>query len=462
MATISASTFIADTTIAIRDILLNNMTDPITRTGNQKFVMTCVDEETECLTIEGWKRVTELKELDSILSFNIQSQTYEEDQILGITYGDYSGEVYEVDNKNLKMLVTPNHRVLVNMISNKNKYKLITPDKINKNHKIPIVASRLKWEKPLIVEDNLVQLIGWILAEGHIYPDGGISIYQSDKNIKYVNEIKILLQSLNLTFSEYTRLRKYALEHDFYIHKKDSEIIQKYINNKELSMSLLTRLTLDQLNLLFETLIKGDGSIRKDGRMTFIQKDKKFMDNFQILCFLLGKKSTIYKRENVHYVNVGKAKALSLFSKGKSFVKRKAYTGKVWCPRTKNGTWIARRNNHIFVTGNSYPERDTAYPLVTVIVRNISTNTPTGFRSEVMGYDMDIEIRVWARNMKEMDEITDQVITQLRTRQIDGTSGTIDSNLFDMDMVSSVVVAEEGKQGVKSRVMVFRYLYIAG
>jgi len=121
-----------------------------------------------------------------------------------------------------------------------------------------------------------------------------------------------------------------------------------------------------------------------------------------------------------------------------------------------------RAANDKFVM-TSYPERpNTVWPVVTVRARNVNTFAPTGFRSEVMAFIVPVEIRVWARNMLEKDELTDQVIAQLRTRQIDGTSGTIDSNLFDMELISSVDVDESGKGAIKSRVMIFSYSYIAG
>lgn len=44
-------------------------------------------------------------------------------------------------------------------------------------------------------------------------------------------------------------------------------------------------------------------------------------------------------------------------------IQKNLYKGKIWCPRTKNGTWVARRNGRIFITGNTFPEALCDIPL---------------------------------------------------------------------------------------------------
>ena len=36
-----------------------------------------------------------------------------------------------------------------------------------------------------------------------------------------------------------------------------------------------------------------------------------------------------------------------------SIERRYLYTGRVWCPKTKNSTWLARRRGTVYFTGNS-------------------------------------------------------------------------------------------------------------
>jgi integrase len=38
----------------------------------------------------------------------------------------------------------------------------------------------------------------------------------------------------------------------------------------------------------------------------------------------------------------------------KKHIKLIDYNGVVWCPQNKNQTWIAKRNNKISITGNSF------------------------------------------------------------------------------------------------------------
>ena len=54
------------------------------------------------------------------------------------------------------------------------------------------------------------------------------------------------------------------------------------------------------------------------------------------------------------------------------------YNGIIWCPQTNNGTWIARRNGTIFITGNSYGEATYAFalhkPVLIVTTKKLKPN----------------------------------------------------------------------------------------
>ena len=124
--------------------------------------------------------------------------------------------------------------------------------------------------------------------------------------------------------------------------------------DKELNKFLVS-LPRGELKAFFIGLISGDGHIRKDdGRISFIQKSRKTKDWFQIIAFRLGYHS-IQNKNVVYLTNRGFIGIRGTNGKGKS-IKKIYYRGKVWCPKTPNGTWVARRNGKIFITGNTFPE----------------------------------------------------------------------------------------------------------
>ena len=108
----------------------------------------------------------------------------------------------------------------------------------------------------------------------------------------------------------------------------------------------------------------------------------------------------------------------------------------------------------------SYPKRAVSYPIITITDRGIIQPSRLGMASEGTLITIDVEIRVWGRNVKERDEIFQEVYDYLRTNQLDTSTGLSDSNLHDFSLQSAVNVDEDGEQGIKSKVCEYRFLII--
>jgi len=113
---------------------------------------------------------------------------------------------------------------------------------------------------------------------------------------------------------------------------------------------------------------------------------------------------------------------------------------------------ISRTNSFIMT---SYPTRDVKYPLITIKTTNIETRS-LGMSSESHWATLNIEIRVWARNEKEKDGLTQEVIDRLRDIQY-GTGGTNDEQIYGFRLLSAVPIEEEGEKTPKSMVMEYQY-----
>ena len=108
----------------------------------------------------------------------------------------------------------------------------------------------------------------------------------------------------------------------------------------------------------------------------------------------------------------------------------------------------------------SYPQRNVTYPIITVTDRGINQAGRLGMASEGTLISIDVEVRVWARNVRERDELSQQIYEYLRTNQLDTTTGLAESNLHDFSLMSAVNVDEIGEQAVKSKVMEYRFLVV--
>jgi hypothetical protein len=120
-----------------------------------------------------------------------------------------------------------------------------------------------------------------------------------------------------------------------------------------------------------------------------------------------------------------------------------------------------RPSNERFVL-TAYPQRAVTYPIITVKDVNSEGLSRLGMQSELHSMRLSLEIRIWARNIKEKDELTQQVINRLRSTQFSGAAPKSTANIHDFNVLSAVNIDEPGDGGVKSKVIEVEYFYILG
>lgn len=116
---------------------------------------------------------------------------------------------------------------------------------------------------------------------------------------------------------------------------------------------------------------------------------------------------------------------------------------------------ITRTDNSFVMT--SFPKRNTQYPLITV--RNTGCDTRRlGIGSETIWINVNIEVRVFARNSKECDSLTEDVVNTLRSAQF-GSGSTNDEQIYGFNLTSlNYLVDEEGDQNIiHSKILEFAY-----
>jgi len=116
-------------------------------------------------------------------------------------------------------------------------------------------------------------------------------------------------------------------------------------------------------------------------------------------------------------------------------------------------------NNKFCLT--SYPERPVEYPIVTVTQQNMSADGRLGMQTETHIYTLKVEVRVWAKNTRQRDNITQEIINDLRDAQLTNSTGTIANNLVNFEIDSVVEVSEGGKGGIHSKVITLNYRFVA-
>lgn len=331
----------------------------------------CVDTETEALTISGWKKFNQLKIGELLVAFDMTNERLRYEPLQDFKVYDYEGDMIQIKTLQTDMLLTPNHRVVSRRFNKRKKclgkYRIVSASDIKERDKIPVIA---EWEEGTYgllpsPSPDLAELIGWVIAEGYI-KNHTITIYQSVNNKRYVETIKSLLERCNIKYRYKINHKKYKDEIKetgcFFLNWYSSKHILSYIPNKtfEPYMMLWDK---ECLQRLFNGFVKGDGHIRGDKRIQVNQKDKKNVDLFQYLCFRLNKRSLISKPRLFSIFITDKKYVTIRSTKGKVNKQTVHYKGKIWCPKLPSGTWVARRNGKIFITGNTFPP-DLVEPMI--------------------------------------------------------------------------------------------------
>ena len=133
----------------------------------------CYDEETEVLTNHGWKKWQDVNYQD-MLATRTSSGHFQFHFPTQLFCYDYKGRMYRIKSKQVDLLVTPNHNLLVaeeTIGENiKGQFKLIKAEDLN--HKTAIFTNSAEWfdfdknPPPKLVSANMVGVLGYYNAFG--------------------------------------------------------------------------------------------------------------------------------------------------------------------------------------------------------------------------------------------------------------------------------------------------------
>lgn len=341
------------------------------------FIYTCVDTETECLTEEGWKRYDQIKAGDKVYGVDDAGKLIETYvQAMNIHPGEH--KVLSIGNVHgFSMVATENHKCVVQNYNSRDK-KWQTPLKrmaadLRPNNYIVRVPLGGDLPRQQVYSDDFVALLSWVLAEGSYHKHRNcktkrnVRIVQSvSHNPKYVAEIEGILRRLGGHYKRYDQKRKTDHMAMFSLRMPLSTQVLDAIPDKEITAELVGRFTTEQMRLFLDAFVRADGHIMKPrcggsviaegvalaGGSVITQKLTSNIDLLQMMATLTGRSSSIYPRSKHDFSALYLANQTKRSTVKKMAVER-IVVDTVWCPTTTCGTWIARRNGRVFVTGNS-------------------------------------------------------------------------------------------------------------
>lgn len=342
----------------------------------------CVDEETEALTTDGWRRYDQLYNGQLILTKNCNTGILEWQPIENINiYPDYQGDLYSFEGKTFSALTNGKHRWLCNHDSKPgSKAEFLTTEELY-NSKIvrPIHRTgEYNGNRKKVLDDDLVYLLGIILTDGHLRyyrdktkPRYGKPWYALITQSKEKN-IPLIQSAIDKLDNRFTYIHKvYGKKHVWKFNKDFADYLDTIIPNKKLNMSLIYSLTKSQIRLLLDGMILGDGC--KHGTRILTSSIEQ-ANLIQVLVVMAGYYSNILINDNrgIHISNkikrgkiitknisylvtIGESKYFHHRStRGINHIKKLSNQKQlIWCPTVKNGTWVCRRKGKTYITGNS-------------------------------------------------------------------------------------------------------------
>ena len=383
----------------------------------------CVPLDTEILTIDGWKTGTELNAGDIALGYDHKAGTLQWEPVTQVNrYPEFNGDLIRFKHHSLDMLCTDKHRVPV--LKNGRPIVLLAEEiKPAQRQKIPVsgsyTASTIQH-----FDDNFVELVGWFVTEGCVHHRGKWAGNRYTGLGKKRNPNGMLIATISQKEGRFgERIKRLASIYGNTVHGPYSDgmlswRVPSYMRDmllsvapkKELTVQFLSRLTRNQLHLLFETMIDGDGT-RNGKAVHFWQKNSATRDAFEILCVMIGKAfKTSFKRN----CDVGQTYVWNGESVGLETVKitRVKHDGMVWCPVLPSSFWVARRNGRVFMTGNTQASvevaawREYGHNVAGTLFLAVSTGTRQGSIAEFYKPYDEALVEAWHARRNEAQGMT--------------------------------------------------------
>lgn len=360
----------------------------------------CYDEQTEILTQNrGWIPFKELSLSDRIYTRNPNGEIEIHNPDKLFRY-EYHGNMYHFKNQKVDLLVTPNHR-MVYLDKHTKEQSFVRADEYNYHkHGIPRKAVNTSegqqyfiipkiennwetgmyknkhkkiWQEMKVPMKYWLQFLGWFVSEGsldneNIAKDHGYRVFISQKKDANIPIIKDILSHLPWKFNYSKRFGTFIITNKqlwYYLRNN----VKTNCYDTRVPREIIKSCSKDQLRLLVDSMVLGDGSINKrTGQKAYYTTSYELISNLQEILVLAGySTSGIREREardvNImgrHYPKEQNHKTYEItLSSGEMFylppdkISCVNYDGFVYCCEVANHTLLVRRNGKSAWCGNS-------------------------------------------------------------------------------------------------------------
>lgn len=341
---------------------------PHVYSGITKQMHYCVPMDTEILTRRGWLTHDQLVDGDETPGLNFDTGQTEWTPIRGVVrYAE--AELYEAKSHSWAVRSTLGHRWVARDPATGRFYWNTTGGDVEgddqpavrkgRHQHSWVIAAEMADGPGLDVDDDEAELLGWLFTDGGQHDGmhkGGVnfSIHVWQTKEVGVARLRTILGDRASWNGKGFRLR----------NKYSRDLLAragiKHIKDRDQMLAMIYRMTAAQRQLMLVGVIGGDGTSTGKSKSWKIATDLgPRLEVVTTLSYLCGYRTTVVKHRcspscwkhngTPMQVFLGKP-VVSTYRQGRTPVGNYP----VWCPITDLGSWTARFNNNIVLTGNSH------------------------------------------------------------------------------------------------------------
>ena len=328
----------------------------------------CYDADTEVLTARGWVKWPEVQDDDEFCTVDVESKSITFQRSSGIIRQEYSGEMVRINKVGLDLLVTPEHRMLVqerkpNGAGWKTHSFRTASEMWDRAYKIPKTYGYRTGEYP-----EYAELLGFVLGDAHVTRQGQIEFHLRKK--RKITYLKEQADRCGFKVTERAGGDKFGLIPD---DKFRALAMATYTTDRKRAVpeEVMRTWSSAALNAFVEGLINADGHrVPNTNKVIITTVSNVLAEQLQMFgglgarafsCKARVQRDGWSKEGTVIYAlrptnpRSGSVRIGFTHEGRRKEVTKVQYSGKVYCATVPSGTLYVRRNGVPVWSGNSVP-----------------------------------------------------------------------------------------------------------